>query len=225
MSPEFARVVPGRTLRFARDHGGHPDFRTEWWYLTGWVQANGIDVGVQLTFFRARTTHAVDNPSRFAPTQLILGHAALAIKGEPRLRYAQRSARAGFGLAQASESDTDLRLFDWSLRRQDARPGGNGAAHDAQYRAIAIATDFALDLTLEAKEPPLLQGDGGFSRKGPHRAQASYYYSRPQLRLEGQLRIGTATAQTQSVAGRGWLDHEWSSELLDPRASGWDWTG
>ena len=42
--------------------------------------------------------------SRFAPTQLLFAHAAIADPALGRLRHDQRAARAGFGLAQASES-------------------------------------------------------------------------------------------------------------------------
>lgn len=223
--PVYAPVVAGHQLRFPRDHGAHPDFRTEWWYATGWLQAGGIDIGMQITFFRARTGHAADNPSQFAPKQLILAHAALAIAGEPRLRHGQRSARAGFGLAQASVSDTELRLFDWSLERRDGMPEGGIGTGAEHYLAIAGTEDFAFELVLHTDRPPVLQGVQGHSRKGPMPAQASYYYSRPQLRIEGKLRIGKAGDAMQPVRGRGWLDHEWSSELLDPRATGWDWVG
>src|SRR5512137_48827 len=106
---EYAPVVP-RMLDFPRDHGAHPLFRTEWWYVTGWLDDGRREFGVQITFFRARTAHDERNPSRFAPRQLLLAHAALAVDREGRLRHDQRAARTGFGLAQASEQDTDLRL-------------------------------------------------------------------------------------------------------------------
>jgi predicted secreted hydrolase len=223
--PIYPPVLEGQRLRFPRDHGAHPDFRTEWWYATGWLEAGGIDIGMQITFFRARTGHSPDNPSRFAPTQLILGHAALAIAGEPRLRHGQRSARAGFGLAQASVSDTDLTVLDWSFTRRDGAAGTGNEPGTEHYLAIARTEDFALELALYADAPPVLQGVQGYSRKGPMPAQASYYYSRPHLRIEGRLRIGSPGASMQPARGRGWLDHEWSSELLDPRATGWDWVG
>jgi predicted secreted hydrolase len=214
----FARVEPGRPLVFPRDFGAHPAYRTEWWYLTGWLTGGARTFGVQITFFRARTTHAEDNPSRFAPRQLLLAHAALAVPEEGRLRHDQRAARTGFGLAQASETDTDLALGTWRLRRLP----------DDTYATRIEARDFGLDLRFTPRGAPFPQGEAGYSRKGPRPEQASHYYSRPQLAVSGRVRLdagrGSTGAATQ-VQGVAWLDHEWSSELLDPRAAGWDWVG
>ena len=217
---------PGRALRFPRDFGMHPDFRTEWWYVTGWLDAGERAHGFQLTFFRSRTTHDPRNPSRFAPTQLLLAHAAVAEEGAGVLRHDQRSARAGFGLAAASEADTEVAIGDdWRLARTP----------DDRYRARIRTRDFTLELTMTPPGPPVLQGEAGFSRKGPLPAQASHYYSRPKLAVEGRLLLtdgrpranaaGTRGERALAVRGRAWLDHEWSSELLDPRAAGWDWVG
>jgi len=214
-APRFAEVVPGRALRFPLDFGAHPAFRTEWWYLTGWLRAGGRELGVQVTFFRSRTTHDERNPSRFAPTQLVLAHAALAIDGESRLRHDQRAARAGLGLAFADEGDTRVAVDAWKIERSS----------DDRYQATIDAREFGIALTFTPRTAPVLQGDHGFSRKGPLPAQASYYYSRPQLAVEGHVRIGPEAAAPVPAAGIAWLDHEWSSELLDPRASGWDWVG
>ncbi len=212
----YPPVLPGRPLRFPRDFGAHPPWRTEWWYVTGWIEAGGRALGLQLTFFRSRTGHSDDNPSRFAPTQLLLGHAALAVQGETRLRHAQRAVRAGLGLAGFSEDDTEVAIGDWSLRR---RP-------DDRYEARIAARDFAFTLLLEPPGPPVLQGDAGFSRKGPLPRQASHYYSRPQLRTSGRLWLDAPQDSAGlPLNGRAWLDHEWSSEILDSTASGWDWVG
>lgn len=217
----YPPALPGTTLRFPRDFGAHPAYRTEWWYLTGWLRAQGRELGVQLTFFRSRTRHDEANPSRFAPTQLVFAHAALAIDGERRLRHAQRAARAGFGLASASQQDTDLKLGDWRLRRSPAD----------RYLARIDTDDFALDLAFSPEAAPFLQGDRGFSRKGPRPKQASHYYSRPRLRVSGRLRIGAAQGKDApgwipiEPGSLAWLDHEWSSEILDSEAQGWDWVG
>ncbi|MBU6271058.1 MAG: carotenoid 1,2-hydratase [Betaproteobacteria bacterium] len=211
--PAFAPVLPGRPLRFPRDHGAHPEFRTEWWYLTGWLRLAGQPFGVQVTFFRSRTRHPPGNPSRFAPHQLLLAHAAIADPAHGRLRHDQLSARAGFGLAQASQTDTDLSLGRWQLSR-DA---------DDRYRTRIEARDFRLALSFTPAAAPQPQGDNGYSRKGPQPAQASHYYSRPRLAVQGEVVIaGRSRAVEQGLA---WLDHEWSSEVLDPRAVGWDWVG
>jgi predicted secreted hydrolase len=211
--PRFAQVVPGHPLALPQDSGAHPDFRTEWWYATGWLNTpDGKPIGFQITFFRSATEHDRANPSAFAPTQLIIAHAALSDPSLGRLLHAQKSARAGFGLAYAKEGNTDVALDDWRLLR--------GA--DGRYQASIATGEFSLQLSLTPSQPPLLQGDQGYSRKGPQAAQASYYYSEPQLRVSGKL---TRAGRGQEVSGGAWLDHEWSTSVLDADAAGWDWLG
>jgi len=209
----FAPVNPGTKLSFPRDFGAHPDFRTEWWYATGWLQtADGKPLGFQVTFFRSATEHERHNPSQFAPKQLIVAHAALSDPAVGKLQHDQRVARAGFGLAQTSESTTDIKLGKWSMRRDT-----NG-----MYRVTLPARDFSFDLTLSPTQPVLLQGVNGYSRKGPKPEQASHYYSEPHLQVSGTL---TRNGKPIVVSGTAWLDHEWSSTVLDTKAVGWDWVG
>ncbi|MDB5726995.1 MAG: carotenoid 1,2-hydratase [Noviherbaspirillum sp.] len=211
--PHLSQVMPDKPVSFPRDFGAHPDFRTEWWYATGWLEtADKKPLGFQVTFFRTATDHDPANPSRFAPKQLIIAHAAVSDPAVGRLLHDQKIAREGFGLAHAKEGDTDVRLEDWVLAR-DA---------DGRYRATVKARDFTLNLTLKPTQPPMLQGEGGFSRKGPKPEQASYYYSEPQLQVSGSL---TRDGKSVAVNGSAWLDHEWSTSVLDPNAVGWDWIG
>ena len=202
-----------------RDFGAHPETRIEWWYATGALDVPGSadPFGFQITFFRSRTGVAADHPSAFAARQLIFAHAALTDPLARRLRHDQRIARAGFGIARASEGDTDLKLHDWTLRRE-VTPAG----HDYVAVVDAPAQGFAFDLRLSATQPVLAQGEAGYSRKGPQPAQVSMYLSEPQLAVRGALVLdGRALA----VTGRAWLDHEWSNSLLDVEAVGWDWIG
>jgi len=218
-----------RVPTFPRDHGSHPQTRIEWWYITGHTRVGADErvYGFQLTFFRTRIEATQQMASKFAARQLLFAHAALSDVTSRRFMHDQRIARQGFGVAQASEQDLDIRLRDWSLVRRSNR-----------YEARILADGFSLELDFSATMPVLLQGDQGWSRKGPQPAQASYYYSHPQLAFEG--RIGIAGQRT-AVAGAGargvdsnkftpvngaaWLDHEWSDSLLDPQAVGWDWIG
>lgn len=209
---QYPDVVRGTPLSFPRDHGAHPDYRSEWWYITGWVaDAAGQDLGIQITFFRNRPRLQEDNPSSFAPHQLLFAHAAVADAREGQLLHDQRSARAGFGLAEADQATTRVHIDDWSLQLQGDT-----------YSARIVSRTFAMELHFTATQPLLLQGESGFSRKGSRREQASYYYSRPHLQTEGAL---TVRGRTLPLRGRAWLDHEWSSTILDERAAGWDWIG
>ncbi len=208
----FAAVVPGYTLQFPRDYGSHPQFRIEWWYVTGWLTtAQHETLGFQITFFRSRPALDEPNPSDFAPHQILIAHCAISDPAHGGLWHDQRVRRAGLGLAEAQESDTRVWIDDWQLERQDGI-----------YLARARAQDFALDLSLAPTQPPLLNGAGGFSQKGPAPQSASYYYSQPHLRVSGSI---TRAARNDSVSGEAWLDHEWSSDYLDPMAAGWDWIG
>ncbi len=160
--------------------------------------------------------------SAFAARQLLFAHAALCDVQGARLHHDQRIARAGFGIAQASETDADVRLQDWSLQRTD-----EGAAE--RYTTRLRSSTFALDLHFDTRLPPLLQGRAGLSRKGPEPDQASYYYSRPQLQVSGTLELAgqrmAIEAAREPGDNRAWLDHEWSQALLHPEAVGWDWIG
>ena len=216
-----ALVRLGNPLRFPHDHGAHPGTRTEWWYLTGSLQGRASasspaqTYGFQITFFRSRVDVAAHSASRFATRQLIFAHAAVTDLQRGELLHDQRIARAGWGLADAAEGDTHLTLRDWQLHR-------TGDVQRSTYRSRIPARAFQLDLNFTQTQPVLLQGQAGFSRKGPDPQQASHYYSHPHLAVAGSLRLH---GQTLNVQGRAWLDHEWSESIMHPEAVGWDWIG
>ena len=214
----------GKPLRFPRDFGAHPDFQIEWWYVTGFTQAaDGQDrLGFQVTFFRSLVPSTQASGSNMAAKHLLFAHAAVSDVAGKTLYSDQRIARWS-GLPAGSNApdqgwarteDTGLLLQDWSLSRQA----------DGQLRAQLQAKDFALDLSFAPSQPPLLQGQGGMSRKGPSPQHFSYYYSMPQLSVQGQIRLQRRTVTAHS-GSRAWLDHEWSDALLAPGAVGWDWIG
>ena len=212
LANDFARVLEGYRIDFPEDSGAHPDFRTEWWYITGWITDDqGHERGFQVTFFRIGTGIGADNPSRFAPRQLIIAHAALADPASGHLLHAERAERALDPISGAAVGRTHAWIADWSL-----------SLKDDTYRTIIQTDRFDLDLTLIPSGPPLLNGQAGFSQKTPDPANASYYYSRPQLAVNGKLRLDD---QSLYVNGSAWLDHEWSSEILPDNAQGWDWIG
>jgi predicted secreted hydrolase len=199
-------------LRFPHDFGAHPGQAIEWWYLTGMLgDAGGPPrFGYQLTFFRLPGPAAADHPSGLAARQLLLGHVALSDLGARQQRHTQRLMRALPGAVYATVGDCDVKLRDWTLKRE-----GDG------YRAAFTGPGFEMQLQLAAPEPPLLQGDAGLSRKGADAGQFSHYYSRPQLATRAAL---TLDGQRLALAGRAWLDHEWSDSVLG-ESVGWDWLG
>jgi predicted secreted hydrolase len=211
-APAYANVTALKPLIFPADFGSHADFRTEWWYVTGWLTTQqGDALGFQITFFRTRPDAESANPSAFAPQQLLIAHCALSDPKRGRLWQDQRIRRAGLGLAEAAAGDTNVWIERWSLR------------HAGQLYAAKIdAEDFSLDLALAETQALLINGNAGVSRKGPESEAASYYYSLPHLKVSGTIsRRGAKT----SVSGEAWFDHEWSSAYLDAQAIGWDWIG
>lgn len=229
-----ARGVGPRTLVFPADFGAHPDTRTEWWYLTGWLgdakstsDASGSTptprFGFQITFFRSRTGIDPAHPSAFAARQLVFAHAAWTDLAAGRQTHDQRLARAGLGIAEAAVGDARVHLKDWHLRRQPVT--GAAPAQASLYEAAvgSAALGGRLQVRASTTQPLLLQGDAGLSRKGPTPEHASHYLSQPQLRVQADW---TPTGQpTQALAGVAWLDQEWSEALLPPGAVGWDWIG
>ena len=208
----YARVVPGYRIRFPEDEGSHPEFRTEWWYVTGWVaRERGAPLGFQVTFFRTRPEIDETNASAFTPRQIVIAHAALSDAGRGRLLHDQRVARAAFDLAGADTGRTRVWIDDWSLVQERAA-----------YTSRVRARDFAFELTFTPTQAPLLQGENGYSRKGAHADSASYYYSLPQLRVGGAI---VESGRRSDVTGSAWLDHEWSSSYVAEGATGWDWIG
>jgi predicted secreted hydrolase len=209
----FAPVVPGRVLDFPRDHGPHPDFRIEWWYLTANVQdASGAAWGAQWTLFRQAMMPGADQPG-WDSRQLWMGHAA--VTGAEVHRYAEKFARGGVGQAGVEAAPFQAWIDDWQMRAGELF----SANAIAPLEVKASGADFGYALKLEAVQPLVLQGEGGYSRKS-ERGQASYYYSQPYFTASGTIILG---GRGIAVTGRAWMDREWSSQPLASDQTGWDW--
>ena len=210
----YARATAPRPFAFPRDHGPHPEFRTEWWYVTGNLRAaDGRRFGFQLTFFEvALAPTAPPRGSAFATRHAVMAHFALTDVGAGRFRSAQRLERAAAGLAGARGAPFAVWLDDWRL--------ASLGESFLPLRVVASEDEAALDLTLEAGTPPTPQGDRGLSRKGPGAGNASFYYSMTRLPARGAVRVGGTTF---AVRGAAWLDREWSTSALGPDVAGWDW--
>jgi predicted secreted hydrolase len=207
----FARALARRPLSFPRDHGPHPDFRTEWWYYTGnLTTAAGRHLGFQLTFFRVALTPGSERrASAWASRQLYFAHFAVTDTAGRRFHAFSRADRGALGLAGASASPFRVWVDDWSAE-------GDGSS----ARLRASDGDVALDLEVSAAKPVVLQGDRGLSRKGPEPGNASFYYSFTRMPARGVVRLG---AETLEVSGEAWMDREWSTSGLGPGVEGWDW--
>ncbi len=214
------RDLTPRPLVFPRDHGTHNDSRTEWWYLTGHAKdGKGREFGFQLTFFRSRVDGTEPLRSRLTARHLLFAHAAITDVQSGQLQHDQRIGRWNGHAPEnteravfASAQDTHVAIRDWLLRREP----------DGRYTATVAGEELQMQLTATPTQTWLLQGDQGFSRKGPQAPQASFYVSHPQLAVRGSLGL---QGQRFEVQGTAWLDHEWSEALMHPEAVGWDWIG
>ncbi len=210
----FARAEAPRPFAFPRDHGPHPEYRTEWWYWTGNLHAgSGRHFGFQLTFFRVAL--AAGTPSRasdWATNQVYLAHFALTDTRSERFRSWARTSRAALGLAGATAEPFRVWLGDW-----EARTDASGAL---PIRLRAGEEDVEVDLWLDNAKPPVLQGERGLSRKGPEPGNASYYYSLTRMPTRGTLRV---RGERLDVEGFAWMDREWSTSALGKDLAGWDW--
>lgn len=211
----YAVATEPRTFGFPSDHGPHPKFRNEWWYLTGNLDGqDGERFGFELTIFRFLLTPFVrrQQTSRWQADQVYIGHFAITDVGNEQFHVAQRFSRGALGLAGAQARPFRVWVEDWSI----------AAESDVAmtWRVQATDQDMSLDLNLAPLKPPILNGQNGLSRKSAEPGNASYYYSISRLQSEGLLQIGT---QRFAVSGLSWLDREWSSSALAADQAGWDW--
>ncbi len=215
----FARADVPRTFLFPRDHGVHPEFRQEWWYVTGNLDAPGGErFGFELTFFRFALAPGAlaEAGSAWRTRQIWMAHFAITDVQGRRFRFAQKLSREALGLAGASAAAPGVRIDDWSLQSQGQATPGNAAA----WTLKAAEPGYQIELTLEPLGTPVLNGEQGLSRKSGEAGAASYYYSVPRLGVRGRvLRDG----RSFSVQGLAWLDREWGSGALGAQQSGWDW--
>jgi predicted secreted hydrolase len=208
----FARAVEPRQFRFPADHGPHPAFRNEWWYFTGNLQGPaGRRLGYQLTLFRvALQPERADRASDWATRDVWMGHLAVSDAGASRHEARERFARGAAGLAGARIDPIRIWLEDWQIDSPDGR----------HWRLQAREGGVGIDLELESRRPPVLQGEDGLSRKSAEPGNASYYYSLTRLATRGQVLID---GDQFAVTGSSWLDREWSTSVLADDQAGWDW--
>jgi predicted secreted hydrolase len=207
----FKRAITPRTFSFPADHGAHPGFRTEWWYLTGNLQAdNGDHYGFQLTLFRnALAPTSPAEGSTWRTNEVYMGHFALTDVANKEFHAFERFARPVAGQAGARNWPLRAWLGNWIIR-----------ADERGWHASAAANGVRIDLALTPQTAPVLQGDGGLSQKSAEPGNASYYYSLPNLVATGRLDAGRGEV---AVTGSAWLDREWSTSSLAPDQAGWDW--
>ncbi|WP_170424622.1 lipocalin-like domain-containing protein [Ruegeria arenilitoris] len=202
----FAVPQAGYQFQFPQDHGPHPAYRIEWWYLTANLKGeDGRDYGIQWTLFRSALKP--EETGGWQSPQIWMGHAAVTTPDKHY--FAERLSRGGIGQAGVTAAPFEAWIDEWHMRGPDPNNvilSANGA-------------DFGYDLKLDAQGPLVFHGQDGYSVKSAD-GQASYYYSQPFYQVEGVLRLPDGEVE---VTGQGWLDREWSSQPLAADQSGWDW--
>ena len=209
-STRFCKALPGYQFEFPRDHFSHPCFRTEWWYFTGnLTDPNGRRFGFELTFFREGIENPYDNPSRWRVDDLYLAHFAVSDLAAERFSYADRLHRAGIEMAGVDAASGRIWNGNWSATLR-----GESWLLDAAEGGQRIRLD------LDPLRPPVIQGRDGVSQKASGEGNASHYYSLTRLATSGVLETGGTAYE---VAGLSWMDHEFSTNQLQPEQIGWDW--
>jgi len=210
---DWARVVGPRAWKFPKDHGAHPEYRTEWWYFTGNLRDDaGSRYGYQLTFFRQglrREVSRLANP--WDIRDLYLAHFAITDVPKGRFRFMERMSRAGPGLAGARTDGMEVWVLNWSARMKGS-----------MIFLEASSSDMDLQLDLTPGKPPVFHGLNGFSKKGLAVGQASYYISFTNLKTQGFLKTHSGGSR-RVIRGQSWFDHEFGSNQLSPDQKGWDW--
>jgi len=209
----FTPVTPGKVFSFPADHGPHPDFRIEWWYVTAnLVDRSGAAFGVQWTLFR-QAMKPGGQPQGWANQQIWMGHAAITTA--ELHRFSETFARGGVGQAGADATPFHGWIDSWNMR--ELAPIND--MNIAPLELNASGVDFSYALRLDANQPLVLEGDAGYSRKS-EREQASYYYSQPFFAVSGRVTLDDKPIE---VIGMAWMDREWSSQPLASDQTGWDW--
>jgi predicted secreted hydrolase len=207
-------ALPGWRYEFPRDHGDHPDFKTEWWYFTGNLRAaDGHEFGYQLTFFRQGVIPPAERRtgrSRFVTNDLKFAHFAISDLTRGQFFFGQILSRGAFGEAGFGDGNRLAWIEGCSLELRS----------DGAFHLVGRDRGKALDLTLRSAKPPAIHGENGVSQKADGAGRASHYYSLTRLESRGTL---TLDGETNPVTGLSWFDHEWASNQLGADQVGWDW--
>jgi predicted secreted hydrolase len=212
---DFKRADGPRQMSFPADFGPHPDYQTEWWYYTGHlITPEGRHFGYQLTFFRRSILtpdELVVRSSSWAMNQVYMAHFALTDAEGSHFYAFEQFARGSAGLAGAQSTPVfQVWLYDWQVIQTG----------DKSFQLKASRGGVAVDLVLNDVKGTILEGDRGYSQKGPDPGNASYYFSQTRLATHGEIQINQ---QSFKVSGLSWMDHEFSTSALAPEQTGWDW--
>jgi predicted secreted hydrolase len=207
----FRLALPGYEFEFPRDHGSHPDYRTEWWYYTGHLRtASGKRYGFEVTFFRVGVVDGVPKATNWDLQQIMPAHFAITDVPGKSFRYYEKLNRASPFTADAMAGRLDVFNEGW---RATTNPDGS-------WKLVAAEGKDAVALTLRSIKPPAIHGQNGISVKAVGQGYASHYYSMTRLEAEGTVMVD---GKGERATGQVWMDHEFGSAALRENQQGWDW--
>jgi len=210
LAAQYRVALPGYHYQFPRDYFNHPDFQTEWWYYTGNLKStDGHRLGFELTFFRQGVDRDQSKSGPWDLRDLYFAHLALSDLDGQRFFHAERTNRAGPGIAGASESDRAIWNGNW-----------RASWHGDEQTLEAMTDEIQIHLALQTQKPPVVHGENGVSPKAEGLGHASQYISLTRLLTTGKLVL---QGKTLSVNGSSWLDHEFFTHQLTSEQVGWDW--
>jgi len=203
-------ALPGYRYEFPRDYFNHPEYQTEWWYYTGNVTAeDGHRFGFELTFFRQGVNRDAEKRGTWDVRDVYVAHLALSDLDGQAFYHAERTNRAGPGIAGVDEAQQRIWNGNWSVRWQ-------GDEQELQ----AVDSRFSFSLALHPEKPPVIHGENGVSQKAEGAGRASHYISLTRLATRGELQVG---GKRYAVKGLAWMDHEFFTHQLEKGQVGWDW--
>ena len=210
---QWKAALPSWNYEFPKDHGSHPDFKTEWWYFTGNVRTQeGLEFGYQLTFFRQGIIdpQSLIPKSRFIQRDMKFAHFAVSDLSSKKFRHFQNLSRGAYGEAGFDDEDRLAWIENWTCERTG----------EHSFRLKAADTGVALDLLLESPRAPVIHGSNGISQKSEGLGRASHYYSLTRMKTKGSIEID---GRQHLLTGETWFDHEWATNQLAANQTGWDW--
>jgi predicted secreted hydrolase len=207
---QYKAALPGYRYEFPRDHFNHEEFQTEWWYTTGnLTAADGHHYGFELTFFRQGVDRDPGKTKSWDIQDLYFAHLALSDLDGGKFYHAERTNRAGPGLAGIDEKHKRIWNGNWEIR-------WNG-----EEEILSVMDEnFSLAFVLRSEKLPVIHGENGVSQKAAGAGRASHYISYTRLRTQGTIAMDGKSIQVQ---GSSWMDHEFFTHSMDMEQVGWDW--
>jgi predicted secreted hydrolase len=187
-------------LTLPKDHGAHPDARTESWTVSAHLRdTQGEAIGVQFALLRVGLVPH-DAPERASPWEtraIYRGHVTFVERAVGAAAGEERFQRDVPGIADHDAERREVWIDHWTIRYGTGEKG-DGLALEATVGVVEIG------LTLKPAKPALALNEGG----GPVPFRG---YAITRMEVEGDIGTGD---DRRPVSGLAWLDHLWGDVPL-----------